>query len=486
MENNKLIRLLSALHRKEMTRFREFAFSPYFNKHEGVQALVTYLSEVYPDFDRQHCHREALFQYLYPGEAHDQNRLALIFTYTTRLLETFLAQEYYQERPFTQQIALLNRLRHKKLFQQHEKVFMDAENQLDSILEKDDRYYYQRYQLAGELVDYYNQIERHQTDDGIQYKENTLDKFYILQKIKDACEIQVRRRILNVDYSARMLETVLYEVRKNKDEYEQEPLILIYYQLYRMLTENDYQYYIEAINILQTCEREIAKTELHFIYKYLQNYCIQQINRGEGQYLQEIFKLYQAQLVQGLLIEEGYLSEWHYKNIITVGIRLNEMDWVKDFIEQYKKDLPPEAQENAYRFNRASYHYARQEFNEVLQLLLQVEYSDLRYSLGAKALLLRTNYDLEEYDALISLVQSFSLYLRRNKLLADSNREGHHNLFKFTRRTAQIRAKLGYEADEKLHKQLIKLQEDIIKAGAIFNKAWLLEKVNELETMIVV
>ena len=40
MLNNKLIGLLQSFERREMTRFREFAFSPYFNKHEGVRALV--------------------------------------------------------------------------------------------------------------------------------------------------------------------------------------------------------------------------------------------------------------------------------------------------------------------------------------------------------------------------------------------------------------------------------------------------------------
>ncbi|MBK7870182.1 MAG: hypothetical protein IPJ74_05575 [Saprospiraceae bacterium] len=486
MKNNKLIRLLAGFSRREMTRFKEYVFSPYFNKHEEVRALTDYLSEIFPNFDLQHCQREVLFQHLYPGEAHDQSRLALVFAYTMRLLEDFLAQEQLQQGTTEQQERLLRALRLKKQYKLYEKILQKTEQYLAEVEKRDYTHYYQEYRLAAEADLYYNQIERRKMDHNIQRKQNNLDAFYILEKLRDACEMQVRRRILNVDYSARMLETVVEEVQANASEYAREPLILIYYSLYKMSTSNEKAYYYSVLDALQNYEYRFSNTELVYIYNYLQNYCIQQINRGEGQFLQEIFKLYQAQLVQGLLIEDGYLSEWHYKNIITVGIRLNEMDWVKDFIENYKKDLSPEAQENAYRFNRASYHYAMQEFNEVLQLLLQVEYSDLRYSLGAKALLLRTYYDLEEYDALISLAQSFSLYLRRNKLLADSNREGHHNLFKFTRRTAQIRAKLGYETDEKLHKQLVKLQEDIIKAGAIFNKAWLLEKVNELETMIVV
>lgn len=481
MQKNKLTQLLAVLSRREMTRFKEFAFSPYFNKHEDIQALVAYLSDVYPNFNTEQCDREVIFQALFPGEPHDQSRLALIFTYTMRLLENFLIQEQHQENEYAQQLLLLKAFRLKKQYHHYEKILQSVNKQCRNITLKDDFYYHWHYQLAAEADTYYNQMQRRQTDHNIQYKQNNLDQFYLLEKIKDACEMHMRRRILNVDYSTRMLEAVQRELHDNEAEYTREPLILLYYQIYQMLTQEDTTFYFTAFQTLQRYEHSFTKSELHYIYNYFQNYCIQHINRGEGRFMEEIFKLYKAQLKQGLLFEDDHLSEWHFKNIVTVAIRLNEMTWVKDFIEQYKAKLPPEAQENAYRFNMASYHYAMQEYDKVLQLLLKVEYSDLRYSLGARALLLRTYYDLEEYEALISLVQSFTLYLRRNKLMADSNREGHQNLFKFTRRAAQLRAKLGYEDDEKLQKQLNKLKESINSAGPILNKGWLLEKIQELE-----
>ena len=87
MQSNKLIKILSELSRKEMTRYREFAFSPYFNKHQGVRSLVKYLSEVYPRFDAKTCNRELLLSYLAKEGVTDQAKLALVFTYAFRLLE---------------------------------------------------------------------------------------------------------------------------------------------------------------------------------------------------------------------------------------------------------------------------------------------------------------------------------------------------------------------------------------------------------------
>ena len=67
MNNNKLIRLLEKLDRREMTRFLEFVQSPYFNKHQDVIQLTSYLSQIYPDFSDKKCNREVIFRHLYPA-----------------------------------------------------------------------------------------------------------------------------------------------------------------------------------------------------------------------------------------------------------------------------------------------------------------------------------------------------------------------------------------------------------------------------------
>ena len=484
MHNNKLIGLLQSFDRREMTRFREFAFSPYFNKHEGVRALVAYLSDIFPAFEEKNCRRELVFQVLFPGHPHDQAKLALIFTYSMRLAGQFLSVEQAVEQPGLQAAYLLRQLRAKKQFQLYERELQKAEaGQLEQDT-RDSSWYYHQYLAAQEADQYFNAISERRTDDSLQRKQRFLDRFYLAEKLRDACEMQVRSRILKVSYSDPLRETALAAVESHFGELGNEPAIAMYYWLYRMVTTADSSNYFEALSALKRHQAALPAVEQKAIYNYLQNYCIQKINEGEERFLSEIFELYKAQLERSLLLENGLLSEWHYKNIVTTGIRLREMDWVRDFIEGYREKLPAEARDNAYRFNLASYFYAARQYDEVLRLLTQVEYRDLRYSLGAKALLLRTYYDLDEYEALRSLTDSFKQYLHRNQLMADVRREGYHNLFKLTRRAATLRANLGYYTKEKSRKELIKLQRSIDRAGAIFNKSWLLEKVENLASAL--
>lgn len=482
MHKHKLIQLLQSLSRREMTRFREFAASPYHNKHDAVRELVQFLSSVYPDFTADNCGRAYLFQTLFPGKPHEQPKLAVIFTYSVRLLETFFEIEAFLDNPADRKPLLLGQLRQHKQLKWFEKTLGKAEAKTKKQQERDARWYYQRFQLATESDYFFTTLAERRRDSSLQEKQHFLNQYFLAVKLRDACEMAVRERILQVVYQDPMVQVALRQVAEAPDSYQTIPAINIYYRLYQMITKSAETYYYDVVQHLSNQQKHLPREELKNIYNYLQNYCIQKINTGETRFLQEIFQLYQVQLDQRLLLEDDQLSEWHYKNIVTTALRLDALDWVYTFIEDYREQLPESARTNAYRFNLAAYHYAAKEYDKVLDLLSQVEYSDLRYSLGAKALLLRTYYDLGEYSALYSLVDSFRQYLVRNKLMADGRRQGYYNLFKLARRAAMLRENEGYYNHRRYQRDWQRLQKDTNEAEAVFNKAWLQQKIAELQS----
>ncbi|MBK6772298.1 MAG: hypothetical protein IPG78_09260 [Ignavibacteria bacterium] len=50
MHNNSLIKLLRSFSPKEISDFKEFLNSPYFNKKKSVIELFVYIQKYYPDF----------------------------------------------------------------------------------------------------------------------------------------------------------------------------------------------------------------------------------------------------------------------------------------------------------------------------------------------------------------------------------------------------------------------------------------------------
>ncbi len=485
MLKGKLIQLLQRLDRKEMTRFVCFVHSPYFNKHKKVKDLVEYLSTIFPHFDTQNTGKESIFTHLFPGEEFDKNKLAVLFTYTQRLAEEFLSVEWMMERKNTLEQGLLIQLREKKEYKWYEK-------KLDKIIEdrnkeriKNANDFLEMYLLAKERDIYFDQREKRQNDASLQKKHDLLDYFYLAEKFRDACEMQVRSHILKIEYSTRFIDQALREIEENLERYSAEPVIFMYYNIFKMLSQREaLQYYHDAYKYLREKEKHFSRSDLKELYNYLQNYCIEKINKGQKKFLKEIFLLYKSQLDNELLIEGKYLSEWHYKNIVTVAIHLQEMKWVKCFIEDYKSKLQPGSVENAYRFNMATYYYAVGNYDQVKQLLSEVEYSDQRYSLGTKALLLRTYYELDEVTPLVSLTDSFRQYLLRNKLMADQKRKGYYNSFKLTKKAALIRANSTFNTKERSAREISQLEESIKNTSNILNRPWLLQKIAELKEEI--
>ena len=473
--------MLANLDAREMQRFVQLVRSPYFNKHEGVKKLIAYLQQVHPEYGTGHCALPVMTRQLFEGcEATARKQLGPIYSYSSRLLEEFLLQEQLASSESRRKLILLQALRTRSLDKVLEKKLEQMRSEARQVSDRDTGYYQYEFALATEADRLYVRKGSRRKDFNIELKQYFLDRYYLTEKLKDACELYMRCKIFDIDYADSLLPQLLKELRERPEEYATDPMIVTYYKVYLMLTTDDVAPYFDAWQTLLQNMHIFALNELKTIYNYFQNFCIKKINAGDQLFLQEIFKLYQLQLEKDLLLEDGYLSEWHYKNIATTGIRLGEMEWVKNFIDGFRSKLLPEKAENAYRFNLANYFYATRQYGEVLDLLIHIEYSDLRYSLGSKALLLRTYYDLEEYESLNALADSFRIYLLRNKLMANVRREGYQNLFRFTRKAAQIRSTYLVTSHSRARKELKKLQAAIARTENIFNETWLKEKVNEL------
>lgn len=484
MFSNKLIPILSSLSRKEMTRFYELIQSPYYNKHGEVTELVAYFNGIYPKFTIKNCERKKLFKKVFPQKVHNQKHLALLFTYTLRLLHQFLILEEGKNNKVQQQLFLLQYFRKGGHYREYEKSLDGLQVEMANTKIQNSDFSFQQFLIKSEAERFHSQLEKHETDLGIQQKQTHLDHFYFSEKLKDACEMIARSKILQIEYAYNMVDEIIHQIEKNIKRYTHIPSIIVYYQVFQMMTKGTSAFYHDLIPILKKYENSFPKRELESIYNYLQSFCMTKINTGENVYLNELFKLYKMQLEQDLLKENNYLSEWHFKNITTVALRLNELDWVKKFIEIYKEKLDPEALENAYTFNLAAYYYEADQLEQVLDLLVKVEYSDIRYRVHAKSLLLRTYYDLNEYEALLSLSESFRLYLQRNSQLSESRRDGFLNLVKFTKRAFHIKNNISILRKEKLRQELGKLQHEIGSASTIFNQSWLNTKIAELRKRI--
>lgn len=467
-----------------MTRFEEFARSPYFNKHQELAGLIAYLSKVYPEFSPKTCDRAKIWQALFPTLPHDQPRLAVLFTYAQRLFRQFVEQEQAETAGFFNDNYLyVNWLRSRKANLFLEKYLTKKNNGVRKNKQANQPYAIPN--LLG-LIAQTEEYDRAATALGQQRmdflleKQAYLDCYFVEEKLRDGCELLIRSRLTKVAFlEGPALLFCLETARSDMAQAQGFTKAVIYAMLYNLLKTNEISAFDPTLQTIQQFAGLFTSEELQNSYNQLQNFCIEQINRGQQAFLEKLFQLYQVQLSSGLLIVDGRLPEWHYKNIVTTGLRLGESAWVGRFLEEYKPLLEPNVAENAYSYNLAALNYHTGNLDAVLRLLVQVDYTDLRYHLDAKSLLLRTYFDLEEEEALLSLVEAFKQYLKRNKQLTDFQKQGYFNLLKFARKAFQLKMSQGVLSRKKWLDAQQSLVASVEAAPTVFNKSWLLEKISD-------
>ena len=234
------------------------------------------------------------------------------------------------------------------------------------------------------------------------------------------------------------------------------------------LTQPDTVLYFQKLkNLITEHWQRFAINEMRDIYLLAINYCIKKLNNGQTEFIEEALDLYKVGLEKEILFENGNLSRFTYNNALSLGLMSQQFEWSRDFLETYQKFLPAKKRKNIYLYNLTIYHFQKQEYHKVMDLLHQVQFRDVLYNLNARRMLLRSYFEMEEIDALESLLDSFQVFIRRRKDLG-YHKENFKNLIKFVKKLLLI----GH--DRKAKERLLKTIE---RTAAVVDKDWLLEKV---------
>ena len=167
------------------------------------------------------------------------------------------------------------------------------------------------------------------------------------------------------------------------------------------------------------------------------------------------------------------LSPWDFKNAVLLALRLAEYAWTEKFITEYQNRLPSGFRENAVSYNLALVYFYQKKYEKVIEQLREVEYEDIAYNLGSKSMLIAIYYEQDEFEALLSLTDTFKMYLNRHKDINEKQRLLYFNYIQFVRKMTKI-----MPGDRKA---IELLKEEIKNAKGVASEKWLLEKLDELD-----
>lgn len=481
MKSSKFIQLISTFNDKEFKEFEKTAVQ-YFHKNEKMVSFIEFIMFHYPDFEEESISKLNAFRYVFKdGEEFEDIRIREMLSALNKVLKDFLVLNHIKDADFYYELDLLKQYKRREL----ENLYQSQLKTVKSILKKDKfknkEFYKRTFLLATVENEHFTAKHIRALDQNIQIKLNNLDFFYFATKLKETCEMLNRQRLLNQQYELHLFEEIEVIIDKNRDDYLNQPTILCYYEIYKLLiSEDDIDQLKVCIKTLNENADKFSGEELKGMYDFPQNYCIAHVNNGNTKYSNILFDLQKLLVDKSFNLTNGYISQQSFTNIVSLALKLNKFEWSENFIENFKDRMSPEIKENAYNINKANLFYSSKNYDKTIRLLSQVEFADTSYAYYSKVLLLKTYYALEEFETLSYFITAFKLNVKRNKELPTFFKKGADLFLSNFKKIFNIAEKIDFLDTKKVKEKLNQIAEDVKAEKNIHNRAWLLEIIEDL------
>ncbi|MBX2875456.1 MAG: hypothetical protein KTR30_25290 [Saprospiraceae bacterium] len=467
MFNSKLIQILQTFDSKQRRAFEDFVSSPYFNKQFELIQYYKYLKKLaVKGFPAHKLAREELFRKVWPNQDYNEKQLNYLSSQLLKLVERFTSIAGFEAAGILPDYFQLQYYIDHRLEKHYQYGMKGARKKLEQDKRGNEQYFYQQYLLADLREKHFSSLKERRYDTGLQEAADYLDQYYLFKKLYHLCAMLDRQHVVTPSYDTHFIEDIQHMVRKLPFD---SPAIQTLEQLLLSLRNpSESSHFRQVRDLLRQHGALFSDSMLRTLYFSVINFCIRKVRYGEKSYANELMSIYQEGIQKGVLIEDGYLSPWTFKNLVKLGIGLKEYQWTESIIAEYAPKLPPHMQQDALHFNLADLYYALQDYPKAQIHLRQVEFSDVQYSFGAKLTLTKIYFETDQEEALHSLISSFKIFLQRKKLITKDVKMPYLNFIHFVHKL--------YKAKPS---ELELLKDKIQTTEMLTARSWLLRQLAE-------
>ncbi|HHG83392.1 MAG TPA: hypothetical protein ENJ82_01480 [Bacteroidetes bacterium] len=300
-------------------------------------------------------------------------------------------------------------------------------------------------------------------------REKALNDFFLFEKLKTATALENRRlmeqTIPEIDFP------VNFDAYVQMQSTGEEPLYRIFSILLLALRMQQASLFLEFENELMAHHSEFDQEEKQLLFNFAINHAVRAylISPGNENALR-LFALYRECYDSGTLTNQwDEIATPHFKNLISLGIRLGEVEFAERILKKYKgKLLENPENRSTVVLCEAMLFFSLGEFKHCQNHLRKID-SSKQLKIDLRIYEMKAHYELEEWDFLENKIQSFERLLQRSSL-PESRVLLEQSWLRCLKKILQI-AEPGSE-------KMLQLKEEIL-AGDFHDANWLLKKLAE-------
>lgn len=417
---------------------------------------------------RQEPSSQDAFQATFGMARWDAQRLRHVMSYLSEVIEDFILWKIIKPSPDSK-AQLLREYQRRRLNKPFEMLWTRLHKQLEKAPLRDAEHHRLLWHTSGSWLDMHDP----RTPDAqshIQASLNELDHFYLVEKLKSSLAAMSHQRMFKVDYDLGILEEVLN--RAAGAGVLEKPEIRVYFLAFKTLSQPQEEHHFQPfLRAIQESKGILPLEQEKSLLLLAINYCIGKMNQGLSAYGNHALGLYRQGLESGLLLENGEISPYTYRNICSAALLQNEYDWAQLFLEEYKPLLPTDLRDSYYTHNLARLHLKQKKFHDVVSLLNLVYVKDIFTQLATRVIHIQAGYEQGDKELVEYQLDNFQQALRRKEVQA-ARKRNYGNFVKLTRRLVTLEP--GDIA------KLDALEKMITETQLLVERTWLLEKVTEI------
>lgn len=485
MKNSYLVSLLQVFNAEELKKLQYFLSCEAFNTNHRACQLYDFILQFAPSFDHKDLTDEAAFVFIQP----DATEKPVIYIAKLRSILLDLVQQFISifsinAKHKTDIYKVLDFCSQRNALKIYQHLYKKASKDLQKNRIKDVRYYYEQFQLAKNLSDYFSFIDdKKHKDHNFISTLKSLDAYYIIQKLYFFCHYRNRQRTINVAAESPLeIDLLQYIERYN---YLNDPIIRLWYNLLCLLrSPRDKELYIKVKTEYFNIGMLLTKKDRSAYHTIIENSAIS-LFQTTALY-KELFDLYKNKLndADQIAYLNGYLQPMSFFNIVFVVINLHETAWVSQFVAKHRDRLIPDDANSsaAYGLAQALIELSNKNYSAAhaiafsttptttvfkiikYRCLIKIYYEDYQYTNR------QTNATHKQIDhklgSLTNELNNFAVFLAVNK--QDIPTASLQNSRKFNNFVAKLWGATP--------KEVVSL-ENKIQQSNVSDKVWLLEQV---------
>ncbi len=380
-------------------------------------------------------------------------------------IEMYLSLQSARRDTYLTNLHLVNELNHRNATDLFKAKMRKLNRKLESSPIRDESYFRQRYKMDREMLHFTLKHDPRQTADMYEMVNKSYEDRWIHEKLFQAVANLNTAQTIGKNINSFLIEEILTLV-ENEKRLSESSVLVLFHQLYLLLTDR-----AQADPVFELFRQEREKLETYTaqnVFTILHNHYAKEVLGGEESTLRQLFLLYEWGHEHELLLIDGILPIGYYRNMVTVGLRLNEDEKVWYYLHEMKRLLPEDQQEEVFEFNQARYFVKVKEYEKAKKVLNR-KFKNINFEIAGRLTLLKVRYEMGEREELDQELQTLLIFTRRQANIPQLTKTSLGNEIRLFQKLV-----LAFYP-----KDMIKLQKKIHEVHPLSNKDWLLEMIEK-------